>query len=103
MHTLGPWQYDISPDRRRQAFIIDDEGFTVAEIAGYTDMTATVELMNAAPKLLAALKACLYRLQDHDDQSVPECEAALAAIAQATYSLRGADLDVLLWLDRQCD
>ena len=42
----APWQYDINKDRSR-ALIVDAEGFTVAEIAGYTDMTETVELMTA--------------------------------------------------------
>ena len=34
--------------------------------------------------LLAALEACLQRLDSHDDQSVPECLVALAAIKKAT-------------------
>lgn len=38
----------------------------------------------AAPDLLAALEACLHRLDAHDDQSAPECLAARAAIAKAT-------------------
>lgn len=41
-------------------------------------------LIAAAPDLLIALEACLHRLDEHDDQSAPECLMARAAIAKAT-------------------
>ena len=85
---MSNWNYDISPDRR-QAWIIDEEGFTVAEIAGYTDMTETVELMTAAPDLLEALKwltACVKRPGPHMDAGAA-LEKADAAIAKATYTM----------------
>ena len=90
---MKPWTYGISPDRR-QALIVDDEGFTVAEISGHTDMTETVELMTAAPDLLAALTrtldlaighACEARKINADEcESWPWVQKARAAIAKAT-------------------
>lgn len=47
-------------------------------------VTANARLIAAAPELLAALEACLHRLDAHDDQSAPECLAARAAITKAT-------------------
>lgn len=86
---MKPWTYDISPDRR-QALIIDDEGFTVAEIAGHTDMTETVELMTAAPDMLAALQrtreVLLWNLGD-DARIDAAFDAVNAAIAKATYTM----------------
>jgi len=46
-------------------------------------MLEDARLIAAAPDLLIALEACLHRLAHHDDQSVPECEMAQAAIAKA--------------------
>jgi hypothetical protein len=86
---MNPWTYDISPDRR-QALIIDDEGYTVAEIAGHTDMTETVELMTAAPDMLAALQRArevlLWNLGD-DARIDAAFDAVNAAIAKATYTI----------------
>jgi len=86
---MNPWTYDISPDRR-QALIIDDEGFTVAEIAGHTDMTETVELMTAAPDMLAALQrvreVLLWNLGD-DARIDAAFDAVNAAIFKATYTM----------------
>jgi hypothetical protein len=86
---MNPWTYDISPDRR-QALIIDDEGYTVAEIAGHTDMTETVELMTAAPDMLAALQRArevlLWNLGD-DARIDAAFDAVNAAIAKATYTM----------------
>lgn len=85
---MKPWTYGISPDRR-QALIVDDEGFTVAEIAGHTDMTETVELMTAAPDMLDALQQArdvlLWNLGD--DARIDAAFAAVsAAIHKATYT-----------------
>jgi hypothetical protein len=86
---MNPWTYDISPDRR-QALIIDDEGYTVAEIAGHTDMTETVELMTAAPDMLAALQrvreVLLWNLGD-DARIDAAFDAVNAAIFKATYTM----------------
>ena len=86
---MNPWTYDISPDRSR-ALIVDDEGFTVAEIAGHTDMTETVELMTAAPVMLAALQRArevlLWNLGD-DARIDAAFDAVNAAIAKATYTM----------------
>ena len=93
----APWQYDINKDRSR-ALIVDAEGFTVAEIAGYTDMTENVELMTAAPDMLKALTrtldiaigyACESRKCDRDEcEAWPWVQRARAAIAKATYTQR---------------
>jgi hypothetical protein len=93
---MNPWTYDISPDRR-QALIIDDEGYTVAEIAGHTDMTETVELMTAAPDMLKALTrtldiaigyACEARKCNRDEcETWPWVQRARAAIFKATYTM----------------
>ena len=86
---MNPWTYDISPNRR-QALIIDDEGYTVAEIAGHTDMTETVELMTAAPDMLAALQQArevlLWNLGD-DARIDAAFDAVNTAIAKATYTM----------------
>ena len=84
----APWTYDLNPDRSR-ALIVDDEGFTVAEIAGHTDMTETVELMTAAPDMLDALKQArdvlLWNLCD--DARIDAAFAAVTdAINKATYT-----------------
>jgi len=86
---MNPWTYDISPDRR-QALIIDDDGFTVAEIAGHTDITENVELMTAAPDMLAALQRArevlLWNLGD-DARIDAAFDAVNAAIFKATYTM----------------
>jgi hypothetical protein len=86
----APWQYDINKDRSR-ALIVDAEGFTVAEIAGYTDMTETVELMTAAPGMLDALQkvreVLLWNLGD-DARIDAAFDAVSAAINKATYTQR---------------
>ena len=79
----APWTYDINKDRSR-ALIVDAEGFTVAEIAGYTDMTETVELMTAAPDLLA-LAERIARLPEHGHY-LALIDEARAAIAKTTYT-----------------
>ena len=80
----APWQYDINPDRSR-ALIVDAEGFTVAEIAGYTDMTETVELMTAAPDMLNALMDFVSYFGHDNDNGLDEMLTnARAAIAKAT-------------------
>lgn len=81
----APWTYDINKDRSR-ALIVDAEGFTVAEIAGYNDMTETVELMTAAPDLLA-LAERIARLPEHGHY-LALIDEARAAIAKATYTQR---------------
>ena len=85
---MKPWTYGISPDRR-QALIVDDEGFTVSEIAGHTDMTETVELMTAAPDMFDALQRArevlLWNLGD-DARIDAAFDAVTAAINKATYT-----------------
>ena len=82
----APWQYDINKDRSR-ALIVDAEGFTVAEIAGYTDMTETVELMTAAPDMLNALMDFVSYFGHDNDNGLDEMLTnARAAIAKATYT-----------------
>ena len=84
----APWQYDINPDRSR-ALIVDAEGFTVAEIAGYTDMTETVELMTAAPDMLNALMDFVSYFGHDNDNGLDEMLTnARAAINKATYTQR---------------
>ena len=84
----APWTYDINPDRSR-ALIVDAEGFTVAEIAGYTDMTETVELMTAAPDMLYALMDFVSYFGHDNDNGLDEMLTnARAAIAKATYTQR---------------
>ena len=84
----APWQYDINKDRSR-ALIVDAEGFTVAEIAGYTDMTETVELMTAAPDMLNALMDFVSYFGHDNDNGLDEMLTnARAAIAKATYTQR---------------
>lgn len=41
------------------------------------------QLRNAHDDLVAALEACIARLEDHDPQSVPESLLAHAALAKA--------------------
>ena len=41
------------------------------------------QLRNAHDDLVAALEACLIRLDEHDPQSVPEALQARAALAKA--------------------
>lgn len=85
---MSTWFYDISPDRR-QALIVDDEGFTVAEIAGHTDMTETVELMTAAPDLLDALQRLMRHIPSHGGASFSDdLSKARAAITKATYTAK---------------
>ena len=82
----APWTYDINPDRSR-ALVVDAEGFTVAEIAGYTDMTETVELMTAAPDMLDALMDFVSYFGHDNDNGLDEMLTnARAAIAKATYT-----------------
>ena len=84
----APWQYDINKDRSH-ALIVDAEGFTVAEIAGYTDMTETVELMTAAPDMLTALMDFVSYFGHDNDNGLDEMLTnARAAIAKATYTQR---------------
>ena len=84
----APWQYDINKDRSR-ALIVDAEGFTVTEIAGYTDMTETVELMTAAHDMLDALQRArevlLWNLGD-DSRIDAAFDAVTSAINKATYT-----------------
>lgn len=84
----APWQYDINKDRSR-ALIVDAEGFTVADIAGYTDMTETVELMTAAPDMLKALMDFVSYFGHDNDNGLDEMLTnARAAINKATYTQR---------------
>ena len=84
----APWTYDINNDRSR-ALIVDAEGYTVAEIAGYTDMTETMELMTAAPDMLDALMDLVgYFGHDNDNGLDEMLTNARAAIAKATYTQR---------------
>jgi|APGre2960657373_1045057.scaffolds.fasta_scaffold185762_2 hypothetical protein len=62
------------------------------EIEQYNTMMRSLKrekkLEEANSDLLAALEACLHRLDEHDDQSAPECLMARAAIAKATGGVR---------------
>lgn len=81
-HTPGPWELRQSTNGY---WFIDHEqggeGYTLTKLECGED---DARLIAAAPELLVALEACLQRLDSHDEQSVPECLAALAAIAKAT-------------------
>lgn len=83
-YTPGPWFWaDNVPDAPPQyRMIVDADGFTVCDPSPMSEHDA--RLIAAAPDLLAALEACLHRLDAHDEQSAPECLAARAAIERAT-------------------
>lgn len=97
----APWTYDLNPGRAR-ALILDADGFVVAYClrTGPTDITADLELMTAAPDLLAALTrtldlaighACEARkINAEECESWPWVQKARAAIAKATYTQRTA-------------
>ena len=82
-HTPGPWTtannaiYGSSGLIKPLVAFLDDR-FADDEAAN------NARLIAAAPDLLIALEACLHRLDEHDDQSAPECLMARAAIAKAT-------------------
>ena len=77
-HTPGPW--NVSPPcKLSPRYSVYHNGPLV-----YVERGEDARLIAAAPDLLAALEACLHRLDAHDDQSAPECLAARAAIAKAT-------------------
>ena len=88
----APWQYDINKDRSR-ALIVDAEGFTVAYVTrtGPADITIDLELMTAAPDMLAALQQArdvlLWNLGD-DARIDSAFDAVTAAINKATYTQR---------------
>ena len=94
----APWQYDINKDRSR-AIIVDAEGYTVAYVTrtGPADITIDLELMTAAPDLLAALTrtldlaighACEARkINAEECESWPWVQKARAAIAKDTYTM----------------
>lgn len=80
--TPAPWELRQSTNGY---WFIDyeqgGEGYTLTKLeCGERD----ARLIAAAPDLLAALEACLHRLDAHDEQSAPECLAARAAIIKAT-------------------
>lgn len=85
-HTPGPWVVDRShPDWVEGTTIWANDVVIAHAVADQHHQTeANARLIAAAPDLLAALEACLRRLDAHDDQSAPECLAARAAIAKAT-------------------
>lgn len=89
-HTPGNWiAKTYSTETIRDAVGIYAGSMTlpiVPDIAGRSieECDANIRLIAAAPDLLAALEACLHRLDAHDEQSAPECLAARAAIAKAT-------------------
>lgn len=84
-HTPGPW--NVGQD----STAIEASGAIIARTFHWANQYtpihesyANAKLIAAAPDLLAALEECLQRLDSHDDQSVPECLVALAAIKKAT-------------------
>ena len=85
-HTPGPWVVDRShPDWVEGTTIWANDVVIAHAVADQHHQTeANARLIAAAPDLLAALEACLHRLDAHDDQSAPECLTARAAIAKAT-------------------
>ena len=88
-HTPGPWSVEIDHHNNAPEYIrayADGEMYDLASVLcdETGNATANARLIAAAPDLLAALEACLQRLDSHDDQSVPECLVALAAIKKAT-------------------
>jgi hypothetical protein len=88
-HTPAPWSIEIDHHNNAAEYIrasADGEMYDLASVLcdETGNATANARLIAAAPDLLAALEACLYRLDAHDNQSAPECLAARAAIAKAT-------------------
>jgi hypothetical protein len=91
-YTSGPWTTDgsarggdldiIAPSGRVALIDCEPRGDFQSEVV----LESNARLIAAAPDLLIALEACLHRLAHHDDQSVPECEMAQAAIAKAVGS-----------------
>jgi hypothetical protein len=91
-YTPGPWTTDgsarggdldiIAPSGRVALIDCEPRGDFQSEVV----LESNARLIAAAPDLLIALEACLHRLAHHDDQSVPECEMAQAAIAKAVGS-----------------
>lgn len=86
-HTPGPWAIIVDVPGAAvgyRAIVKNDDGHPGDVICNPSPMgEANARLIAAAPELLAALQACLHRLAHHDDQSVPECEMAQAAIQRA--------------------
>lgn len=87
-HTPAPWRVERgnpSPTTGEWMIAGGIPGY-LAEVrdCGSGDVSANARLIAAAPDLLEALKACLWRLDSHDPQSVPEARIAREAIAKAT-------------------
>jgi len=88
------WQYDLFPNRR-QAVIVDHEGFTVADVSAPAHTTAatnfadTLAMMTAAPVMLAALRALTDAMATvaRPAEGWPEYSQALRAIERATPPL----------------
>lgn len=95
-HTPGPWAVTtVGSCHGIHPAASDNERDDICRVAPHNyhpngwqaakgEAEANARLIAAAPDLLAALEACLQRLDSHDDQSVPECLVALAAIKKAT-------------------
>jgi hypothetical protein len=81
-HTPGPWTTDGKAETDTLD-IVSPLGRVAMLDCSHDLMLEDARLIAAAPDLLIALEACLHRLAHHDDQSVPECEMAQAAIDKA--------------------
>jgi hypothetical protein len=90
-HTPTPWRFNEHPTYA-DFTIWGDNGLVpvVTELGdGLTyeqdcaNARMIVRAVNAHADLVAALEACLVRLDEHDPQSVPEALQARAALAKA--------------------
>ena len=82
-HTPGPWTIDSEGNLYGTLAFIRPFIGAISDDHNDEQTQANRRLIAAAPDLLDALKQCLYRLDEHDPQSVPEALKARAAITKA--------------------
>jgi hypothetical protein len=92
MHSTGPWLF--SPVNDCAVAIVEDDGTSIFDVTvgshttGQSALVANVNLITAAPDLLAALQALVGEADlgeiDHDDGTRALLAQARAAIARAT-------------------
>jgi hypothetical protein len=98
-HTPGPLQYAMIVGGTT-AFIMEDDGTTVAEIStvenstGHSQLEANVRLFAAAPDLLEALNRVMSWIDNwspeftYDNEWPQDRDATRAAIAKATRDIQ---------------
>ncbi len=81
---IGPWK-NLGPSYPDN--IIGKSGQVLALVdKSHPAWKENAKAIQAVPELLAALESCLLRLDNHDEQSAPECLQARAALIKAGYT-----------------